>query len=602
MLRESLVELLEQPRDCKNQNRRANLVARTVGAVLAEGPERGDVHDVIALINSSTQNPTAASQQAGDWAEAMQLLASVLRGYQEKIAQADDSKPRTTIAERILSSLVGGPRTPKQMARQVGSPLTSVTRALRMMEADGLIALAERAGVDKREKPRELTEGGRVRLIQCGVLDGGSQQNPSEGASTVVDEKVVRAQLDRAIEMRRAVRPDADMVQIIKAELPKVSNRELRSKVLGELLVTSRESDVVVPVSEGNEYLNEILELSERDDRIKARALYELARWIHAGRLFSSGLTVAEALEGALSMAKLSGDLTRAGWCNFFDATLRNAAEDLSGAHNSLNAAMQFFEEANDTHGVVSVLLLDAKVFLAEAQYAQAINCLENARGLAVESGLENDIAQTNLWLGEAYIRLNPGKSFLSFLAAAKKYRGLGNRSRVFIALSGAETARFLCNDEIDADVNVGRLQRAIRQVESDSSLKWWKGAMLHRAGVVERELGMEEGAIDHLQEAVKLYRSTDGQRLASGLASLAILVHNTDTTDRRRADLVASLQKQISTALPTIQASHLRDAERSSWYEHAFGLSGEASTQQPEPDESRQSLAELKIELSSCR
>ncbi|MEV8193630.1 hypothetical protein ACRAJ3_01775 [Rhodococcus pyridinivorans] len=599
-----MVELLEQPRDLGNQQRRASLVARTVGTVLAERPERGDVHDIIALVTASTQVESTSSLQPDEWVRMMNLLANVLRGYQERISHSDESeRPQTTISERILAALVVGPCTPKKMARQVGSPLTSITRVLRGLESDGLVKLSTQVSPDKREKPRELTEKGWSKLIECGVLKGEVDQIRSDSeAHKSAESQVVERQLNHAIRLRRAVRPDLNSVNILKSSLSQQLDADLRSQILGELLATSRDSVEFVSVSEGVNYLTELLKLSEtQSDRVKARALYELARWLHGGRPFASQLTTKEALGGALALAISSGDFLRAGWCKFFDGIMRNATEDLDGAQNSLLAAVEFFQKANDDYGLVSAYALIAKVYFAEANYPQAVEYLNSAQDIATREGLQNDVAQIKLWLGELYMRLSPRSSYSAFLDAAKMYRGLDDTKRVFIALSGAETARFLCRNEAlsdSVDVNVGRLQRAIQYVESDSSLMWWKGAMLHRAGVVERELGMKKSAIEHLQEAVELYRSTKDQRLASGLASLAILVHNTGQEDERHAGLVKFLQEQVPTAMSAIQRSYFKDEECCSWYESALGVPGGFS----KIKKSLRRRDELRIELSSCR
>lgn len=328
-----------------------------------------------------------------------------------RIGRLERTQP---LRRRILEALFEAGGTPSALAEQLEAQLASVSRILKALLAESLVAFEPVPG-DKRQRFYTLTEVGEVEL---------SRHHSYGAAPTVVspsDEERVRflySALDRAVVMRRQnneLEEAARRIRIVLRQAHKVEDGGLIVEANNELATTLRQNgehdELEQPLDElekialgTSTYDSPVLAmpaLAHREYALGRMGHAEKGEWRRSVNQLGAAASIYSQLAGAATHLPSGKWRERQAWSLVSQSGTLRAATRLEEALELAAEALAIFEEIEDPYGRSHCLFQFGFCLRLLGDFEGAWGWLNEAHKLAEEHSFERFQADSLMQIGE---------------------------------------------------------------------------------------------------------------------------------------------------------------------------------------------------------
>jgi DNA-binding MarR family transcriptional regulator/tetratricopeptide (TPR) repeat protein len=468
---------------------------------------------------------------------------------------------REPLRRRLLGELSRGRLTPTALVAQTHARQETVSRVLRALAEDGLVAV-ETDPDDRRRKLYALTAEGEAAF--GGHLVFGAPAEPAPPPSAGEMEVFLGASLTDAVMLRRQDnRLDEALGRIrsvireaAKAKLPALELRARR-----ELTTTLRQAEQPRELAAE---LGEFARIAAGEDERFGPALavpalahlqYERGRRLEhlGGRTIdvrTRWLINAAGVYASLAEGGHAGDdwKARRGWALFNIADNYRELTKIGRALTVVNQAAILFSDEEDRYGLAHCLFLAGSSLRLRGDFAHARVSLEEARDIAVGDAFERLLAMTLMQLGETYrCEGHPERARDMLTESLDRATALDTTLTKAFALSALGATSFDLGDQGAA---LRQLADAQEQLERCSHLEG-QALNLRRLAVVQRTVMTSGRGLDTRQVRSLVSRARSRYaRMQSPAGIAACLVESgrlTLNTGRRTTEICRSLRELIS-------------------------------------------------------
>ena len=346
------------------------------------------------------------------WQDVVDAGANVLADlYEESERDGADVSPEGPLRLRILRVLAADPLRSTAVARAVSAPGPLVSRTLKTLESDGLVA-SEKLEVDRRGRLYRLTPRGEAAQARWGARSAPRPPTDPISDDDRVREAVAHA-IASALDLRRVSNrlPEAQSILVSAVrEADGLPDKEPWLRAVVELAITQRQSRAWRGHAESLKKLTAVGTGAEPvyaavSTPAMAFSLYERARrgGRPSGALFAD-LSAAAILFGELSAhRRATADrlAVRHGWALFALAELLRQQTAFGAALQLASSSGERFAREGDAYGAANSLLLAGYCLRVRGRFDPAISVLDAAVARGADLGFERLRINAMVQLGE---------------------------------------------------------------------------------------------------------------------------------------------------------------------------------------------------------
>jgi DNA-binding MarR family transcriptional regulator len=378
--------------------------------------------DALRSILSAVRRRADTHRRADDASDELRAaLGGLETAVQEALADHRQAAAKTAakalaratpLRRAILVELASGPATPKHLTGVVGRTPESISRTLKEMLADGVVAVDDDPQ-DGRKRVYALTPAGEVQAADSVTYVDAAITRSEPVAHN--DEELLRETLSAAVALRRRSSRRKETIErlaVVRRHADHAGADMVALEALQETIATLRQAG---RAAETGPYIEQLSKcINDADGAFRPSTMlpalgfleYELGRHrdtelsARAGHLVTSS--------HLFSRLALRSDEANAGrwhgrqaWALVSLADNLRQQSELGKALHEVRSAERIFREHDDSYGVVRSMFVAGFCLRLRGQFSEASSRLETARGIARDEGFAAFEADALMQLGE---------------------------------------------------------------------------------------------------------------------------------------------------------------------------------------------------------